>query len=89
MLDILGSDVSVKNGTMNIVRGTSTIMNEKKMKNLFILIEKLLVGDRNKSSGRSEESKEIVDRTMLQARATQKGCKASIRGGRVVRVKVE
>ena len=86
VLDTLGCDVFVKNGTMSAVRGASTLMKGEKVKNLFMLIGEPVVGgamkveprseklpyvakkwvkvsDRNKSSGRSEENKKVVDKT--------------------------
>ena len=44
MLDTLEFDVSAKNGTMNIARGASVIMKGKKVRNLYMLIEKPIVG---------------------------------------------
>ena len=44
MLDTLEFDVSAKNGTMNIARGASVIMKSKKVRNLYMLIKKPVVG---------------------------------------------
>ena len=44
VLDTLGCDVSVKNDTMKVVRGASTLMKSEKVKNLFMLIVEPIVG---------------------------------------------
>ena len=44
MLDTLECDVSAKNDTMNIVRGASGVMKDKKVRNLYMLIGEPVVG---------------------------------------------
>ena len=43
VLDILGCDLSLINGTMSILRGFLTFTKGEKVKNLFMLIEELVV----------------------------------------------
>ena len=38
VLDTLACNVYVKNGTLNIVKGASTLMKDEKVKNFFMLI---------------------------------------------------
>ena len=86
MLDTLRCDVSTKNDTMNIVRGASVVMKGKKVRNLYMLIKKPVVGgaikakpryrkfsyavkewvkvkDHNKTLVRSDEIKELVNKS--------------------------
>ena len=86
MLDTLRYDISTKNDTINIARGASVIMKDKKVRNLYMLIGEPVVGramkveprhrkfsyvakewvkvkDHNKTSVRSEESKELVNKS--------------------------
>ena len=48
MLDTLECDISTKNNTMNIARGASVVMKDKKMRNLYMLIREPVVGGATK-----------------------------------------